>query len=78
MPSGDLRDDGSLAGTLRVHGSDPEWAEARVQRLDHALRTLPFLEELTLETEARAVGERVEIDFRIENLTDALSLVENL
>lgn len=76
--SGGLRDDGSLAGTLRFHGSDPEWAGARVQRLDQALRTLPFLAELTLETKARVVGERVEIDFRIENLTDALSRVDNL
>lgn len=71
--SGGLRDDGSFAGALQVYGPDAEWATNRREGLNRALRAIPFLGELQMETEARAVADRVEIDFRLADLTSALA-----
>jgi hypothetical protein len=70
--SGGLRGDGSFAGTLRIHCPDAEWARKHSQPLTVALQTLPDLQELSLETKTGVVGTRIDIDFRVPDLTQLL------
>ena len=73
---GGLRDDGSFAGTLRLHCPDGQWARTHLQPLTAALQTLPELQELRLETSSGVVGDRIDVDFRIPDLTQLLSRID--
>ncbi len=73
--SGGLRDDGSCAGTLQFHCPDPNWARTHLQPLTVALQALPDLQELSLETKTEVVGDRIDVDLRVPDLTKLLSRI---
>ena len=73
--SGGLRGDGSFAGTLRFHCPDTDWATKHSQPLTVALQSLPDLQELNLETKTGVVGDRIDVNFRVSDLTKLLTRI---
>jgi hypothetical protein len=69
---GGLRDDGSLAGVVRVTGPDAGWATEHAEQLSEiATSGLAWL-ELDLRVSAVAEGDTVRIDLRATDLADLL------
>jgi len=75
--SGGLREDGSFAGTLRFHCPDADWARTHLEPLTLALQALPDVQELSLETKTGVVGNRIDVDLRVPDLTQLLSRISD-
>lgn len=73
--SGDLSEEGKLLGLLELHGPDAAWASLHTDQALEVFRTGLDYEGLDLETQARAEGNRIRIEFQLGgffNLLDQL------
>jgi hypothetical protein len=68
--AGRLEGDGSLVGTLELRGPDAAWAERHAatfrDAVERGLAAAPL--ELAVEIAGRAVGDRVQLDYRVPDL----------